>query len=451
MVTQQLATIVLTLSWVGAAFAQAPPVLGGEGLSLEQLAGSRALVTVVIKGSGAEDPNLRIVDVGPNYIDVATENDRRYSYLFSSIKEIQVQKGQQPARMWRPPQGLSLAPAQQEAVAEALERVAELFETSNANQGVKLDAAALLAIAGDAGQQEAALEYIRAVHRSNDLASALFAAFRLYIAGRADAINPQVLEDALASGNRQIRGYAAMLAGLLPYHPAESRLLDMVRDRRPEVVGPAVISLARLGNRDIIPTLLAMLSELNVEKGEAAVSALERLRDDQTAEQLRMMLKTAEGMTRYRVARVLHTLGDPQTQHLLREEIMEVPTLRIHAALQLAKEGNVDAMRVIRDRLSHPYDENESSFALRARMAGALVHGGDRTAVPILQDLLAKNFPSVQELVCRQVVELGMRPLLAVVQPAIVSNDPNVAIRACQAALSIAYPELRERLIELWA
>ncbi len=444
------ATLVSVLILARMVFAQPPPVVGGGTLSLEELARSGVLLTVIIKDRNAADRNLRLLDAGPNYIEVQTESGGHYTYLFESIKEIRVQEGQEIVKRWRPPKELALPPSHQQVVDRAIQRAQELFLSGEADPTLKLDAAVLLVIGGQPDQQEAALQYVQQLHGSPGLAIALFAAYRSYLAGKGDVINRETLEQALTSGNLEFRSHGATLAGLLRYEPAESYLMTMLQDRREEVAVPAVYALARLGNREIIPTLFAMVSDLDMAKGEAAVFALERLADAKTTEELRLLLPASEGMTRYRLARLLHALGEPQTMHTLREEVLDVPTLRVYVALILAGEGDPKAMAILRERLSRRYDEVERSLLLRAYMAAALVEGGDRTAVPILQELLRKESPVVQERVCQLIATIGAPQLTPILQPAIENQDARVALAACQAALAIASPELGQRFRELW-
>jgi len=433
-----------------AAFGQFPPLKGGKGVTLEELANLDALVTVVLKNSNAVDKNLRVVEVTPEYISFSAENGERLSYRCSDIKEIQIQEGQELVRRWKPAEGVGLMPAQQQALARAIERAKELFQNTNDNQTVKLDAAVLLGVAGEENDKNTARTYVKELHGANDLGVAMLAGYRLYLLGESEAVKKEVLDEALNSGNREIANNAVTLAGLLQYRNAENILYRRLRDRRADVAAAAMKALARLGNRDILPAALASLSERNPEKGEAAVFVLSTLGDAQTIDEVKMLLRTAEGTTRFRAARVLSALKAPEGDQILRDEIMELPTLQIEAALVLAKQSDVKAMRILRERLLRRYDEIESTLLLRARMAASLIAGGDRTAVPALQGLLRSEMSSVQKMVCRLVVELGNRSMVTIIQPSLENKDPEVAVAAAQAALASVNPEFRKRLVSWW-
>lgn len=432
------------------ALGQTPPVTGVRGVTLDELAGMDTLVTVILKGSNATDKNLRVVEVGDDYVAFVSEQGERHSYRRDAIREVQVQEGQEAVRRWRPAEGVGLMPAQQQVVARSVERAKELFDTSIDNQTVKLDAAVLVALGGDEGDRRVAVQYLRDIHGANDLASAILSGFRLYLLGQTDAIRTDVLEEGLNSGNREVSNNAAKLAGLIQYRRVENILYKKLRDRRADVASHAMKALARLGNRDIIPAALAALSERNPDKGEAAVFALSRMGDAQTVDEVGILLGTAEGTTRFRAARVLYALESPAGAQILRDEIMSLPTLQVEAALILARQGDIKAMRILRERLLRRYDEVESILLLRARMAAALIAAGDRTAVPALQGLLRSDMPSVQRTVCQLVAELGNRAMIAIIQPSLENRDSEVAVAAAQAALACVYPDFRKRLVELW-
>jgi len=449
---RRLSVFALAMAVVGAAFAQAPRVTGGGGATLEELAGSGSLVTVVLKERQAEDRNLRVVEYTDTDVSVLTDNGERHTYLFEDIQEIRVQEGQEESvREWRPAQGRGMLPAQQQVVARATQRANELFSATTSDQFVKMNAAAMLALSGDAAQQDAANTYLTQLLTSNDLRLAVEAALRMYLIGREDEVDPALVTEGLTSGNRQIRATAAALAGFLKHREGEIELYKMLRDRRPDFSVPAIRALAMLGRTDIAPTLVEMLTERDIERANAAVFALKRIGGEEVASELKQMLESSDGLTRFRVAEVLSEIGDAESRIVLRDELMEVPTLQVRAALVLAPKGDIKAMRILRERLLRRPDLVESELLQRAEMAAALIEGGDRTAVPILQDLLRTDFPAVQANVCRQITRLGLRSLVTLVQPAIESEDRSVAVAACQAAISAAFPDYRERVLQsLW-
>ena len=435
---------------MGTAVAATPPISGGEkGTTLDKLAGTQTLVTVVIKGTEAEDKNLRVVEVGDDYVSVASREGERHTYLFKSISKIVVQEGQEEVEEWSPAE-IGLLPAQQQVLARALQRAANFFQTSNEDQTAKMDAAVLLAIGGESSAREDALQYLRAFHEGDDLATALFAAYRLYLIGRGEEIDWGVLDSALNSGNREIRKSGAKLAGLLGRQEAVPILRRMLKDRRGEMAAVAAVALARLDDRESLPTMLALLTERSPEKGEAAMFAVKRLADEYTTEQLKSMLPSYEGLIRFRIISVLFSLGDPEGERLLREESLQVPTLQVDAACLLARKGDIQAMRMLRKRLSERYDEDSETLIHRAEMAAALVAGGDRTVVPVLQDLLRTDMLKVQERVCLLLTELGVRSLSSIIQPSMESADPKIALIGSRTALAMGYPSFRDRLVELW-
>jgi HEAT repeat protein len=424
----------------------------GSTVALEGLVGSDELVTVVIKERSAEDKNLRIVEVGADYLTALDNANERHTYLFDDIAAIRVQEGREREVRWQPGASVGMGPELRQVLERSVEVADEVFQSGQANQELKMDAASLLVVAGSVAQAEAALDYLQSIHTSNDLASAVSAAFRLYLADAENRIDPQVMDQALSSGNREIRAQAAELAGLTDYTAGELELYDMLRDRRADVSVPAAKALARMGREDIVPVLINMITERNIERGEAAVYGLQLLGQDdpEVASTLRGLLDEAEGLTRFRIARVLYAINHPDAPTILSDEIMPVPTLEMEAAIILAKNEDVPAKRVLRDRLAQRYDEVETTLMMRADMAAALVEGGDRTAVPILQEVLRTEFPEVKKHVCELIARLGIRSLATIIGPVLELEDRDVAMTACQAAVATVYADYRERLVSSW-
>ena len=134
---------------------------------------------------------------------------------------------------------------------------------------------------------------------------------------------------------------------------------------------------------------------------------------------------------------------------ILKEEVMDVPTLAPQAAIILAREGDWEAIRYLRDRLAERYNTVQQVFLYRAKAAAALIAGGHPASVAELQALLRTEDPLVHVSVCIHIGEIGKRNLLTILHPAIESTDPNVSLAACEAAIAIAEPDFRERLIEI--
>lgn len=410
------------------------------------------LVTVVVKERAAEDKNLRVVEVGPDYLTALDQSNERHTYLFDDVAAVRVQEGREREVRWQPSAQIGMGPELRQVLERSVEVANQVFGSEQANQELKMDAATLLIVAGDVAQEELALDYLMGIHTSNDLASAVSAAFRLYLAGMEARIQPQVMDQALASGNRETRARGAELAGLIGYEAGELELYDMLRDRRADVSVPAAKALARLGKEDIVPVLVNMITERSIERGDAAVFGLKLLgqNNPEVAGELRALLDDAEGLTRFRIARVLYAINHPDAPAILSDEIMRVPTLEMEAAIILAKNGDVQAKRVLRDRLAQRYDEVESTLMMRADMAAALVEGGDRTAVPILQEVLRTEFPEVKMHVCELIAQLGIRSLATIIGPVLELEDRDIAMTACEAAVATTYADFRDRLVGTW-
>ena len=119
-----------------------------------------------------------------------------------------------------------------------------------------------------------------------------------------------------------------------------------------------------------------MITEINEKKNEAAVFALSRLGGEDIINQMKMLLDSSDGFARFRIIRVLNALGDPEGKKLLRTEILDIPALRIEAASLLAREGDVEAAEILRQRLKEPYDATEKTLLTRVELAMALYEAG---------------------------------------------------------------------------
>ncbi len=426
-----------------------PPVIGGDGATLKDLVGKDTLVSVVLKERGAVDRNLKVVDIGPNYFAVVSSLAERTSYMFSSVAEVRVQKGRVETKKFTLDETRSLGIEEQKVLDRAFERAREVFQAADSEQGVKIRAATLLAFNGVAE----AREYLKQLMASNDVETQIDVALRVYLAG-GETIPGTLIGQGLQSGNRKVKAKAAKLAGLVGEKSAIPMLTLLSQDRISDISVPAAVALVRLNCREIIPTLMKMLTETDELKGEAAIFGLSRLGGPEVIEQLKAKLKDLSGQVLFRAILVLYNLGDAQGKDLLPKQMEQFPTLAPEAALVLARDGNWDAVQYLVDRLAHRYDEEVDVMTFRAKAASALIENGDTTAVSHLQELLRTDKPAVKREICSILATLGKRKLILVLQPLLESaKDDNasrdLAIQAATAVVAIAKPDFRERLIEI--
>ena len=434
----------LEISGTGAVRADDTPVLvDGGGKTLKDLTGAATFVTIVLKTREAPDQNLRIREIGPDYLSVITTSNERTAYKFADIKEVRVQNGLVEAKKFTIEESRSLKSEQLKWVQRAFDRAREIYDASSNNQSQKMRAAMLLAV----NRKNDAHDYLRQLAASNDLQTQLDAVMDLYIVGDTD-IGAAVVDQGLDSGNPKIRGKAAELAGLLGLQETIPTLLKMVGDRSAPISAPAAKALARLKNREAIPTMLRMLVERTEEKGRAAVFALARLDGPEVIEQVKNKLTTTSGDAHFRVVLLLYKLGDPAAKKLMIATLEETPSLAPEAALVLARDNQYDGKQYLLNRLRRQASESEENLIFRAKAAAALVQGEDPTAVSSLQELLRTEKASIKKLSCQLIAELGARKLLATTQPVIENADAEVALEACCAAVAVAKSDFRQRLSE---
>ncbi|MCL4217400.1 MAG: hypothetical protein KJ052_10415 [Candidatus Hydrogenedentes bacterium] len=420
---------------------------GAGGAALEQLAGTKTLVTVVLK-SGARDENLYVNEVGDDFLSVMTSIGSVYPYLFSSISSIVVQNGEVDKAPFKLQARAVLSTDQQQVLQHTLDRVSTVFDQSANDQGLRMQAARLLAVAGEGTARSDAVKYLEALHNSNELHVRLQAAEQLYLAGELDEASP-LIAAGLEHGNRRVRALATKMAGLTNDQSAVPIIRKMLDDRSADYWVPAARSLALMGYKDDISKMTRVLFENNENKAAAAVFALNTLGDASLAASLKNELQSTTGMPRFRLAQVLYALNDEKGEELLRE-YLEVPTLAFQAAVILGRDGEILAQRELRNRINAKYDPIESSMLWRTQAAAALLEGGDRTATSVLQEALRSDFLNIQITACILITDIGDRVLIPILQPTIEAENTELSIFASQAVVALSDPAFRDRIIRSW-
>ena len=450
--------LVSSLSW-------AQPVrIDPANVGLQELVGSSSLVMVVIKGKGAEDPNLRIIEVLPDMVVALDENGERTPYLYESIEEIRVQGGKVEPRSFELTHSRMLKGAEIEIVQRAGSRAAAIFQEAAADQPVRIRAATLLTLAENAE----ARDYLLRLARSGDTETEVEACLALYLAGDPSVqpgapfplkdvgkgenagapLVPNVTRQGLQHGRRNVRAHAAVLAGLVNDVEAHNALDRMLNDRLEEFSAPAARALTHMQDKTIVPTLLNMVMERNSQKGEAAIYGIVNLSDPAIVSKIRDQLPLGVGEVQFRLVRILFQLGDPMGRELMTKTMLDTPTLAPMAAVYLAEKGDIDAKVFLHRRLERREDITEETMEFRSNAAKALILGGDQSGASILADLLRKDDELVTEKVCEVIVELGRTNLLSLTQPPMESVKTKIALDAATTAVALADSEFRERLLK---
>lgn len=428
----------------GLAWAADVRVTGADrAVTLGELAGTETLVTVLLKDSGAKDANLKVVSVTDTTLTVLTPKQGEVPYLLDSVEEVQVQGGKVEGSRFNPEEVQMLRAEQQRVVDRAFSRAREIYGESSDDQDMKMNAAVLLALAND-GE---ATNYLKQLVESNDLQTQLTASRGLYLVG--EPFSETLVRQGLESGNRQARALAASLSGVGGFTDLIPLLKPMFADRAIELSTPATRALARMGQREIIPRLIAMVQEPSDVKGDAAVFALSRLGGEEVRTEMLSLLSQTQGKVRLRIVKVLHALNDPSKNEELKRIFSDYPTLAPEIALLLAREGDWDATQFLRARLARREDPTDSNLMYRGEIAAALLASGDPTALTVFQDLLRSESMPAKMRVFELVVELGSARIIPLIQPSIENVDKGLSHAACQAAISLALPAYRARLLEI--
>ncbi len=417
------------------------PITGVSGVNLTDIEGTSTLVTVVLNPSGAEDPNCTVVDVGPNYVSVVAATGERNAYLFTDIREIRVQGEKLDVEPFQLDANRPLNDEDQAVVDAALSQAREMFENATTDQQLRMDAAGLVAMQGD----EDALQHLTQLAATNDLQTSLEAILRLYTAGE-DIRQYEEIKEGLESGIRVVRRLALTLAGFTgdPQYLREVR--RAAEDRIAQLNAPAMIALARIGDRESVPLLIDNLGSANNETSIAAREALVILGGSDVIAMLKERLDAATRLERFRVISTLYLLGDPLGERFLEDVVDTVPTLAQPASIILAGQGQYDARVRITEFLSQRFEGDLETYRCRAEMAGALMKGGDRKSIAVFQDLLRAEQPEARTFALMVIATLEQRNLLTIIRPAIDDASLRVQLRAAQAAVALANPGFSERL-----
>ena len=423
-------------------------VVGGGKATLGDIAGTNTLVTVVLK-SGASDPNQSVVSVHDGHFSVMNSKGERSHYSFDQVREVRIQGGvihvEEPSFMKKAGHQAGLTGQQKKIVLRALSRAQEVFGASSSNQPMKMDASEIIMVGDEEEPAQKARAYLESLVTGNDLGTAVAAALRLYLAGDSE-LAATVVQSGMSSGDRRVSGSASELAGLVQIQDEEVRyaLARLFQDRMADFSVPASHALARLGDRSIIPGLVAMLREKNEDKVLAAVFGLTTLGGDEVIEAVRPELDRLEGRGKYYAVRVLYGCGDPEGKTMLRA-YLDSATLKNETALVLAPEGDIKAMQTLRDFLGERYERTEDMYIRRAKAVAGLVKGGELAHLSVLQDLLRSDQTGVIVAAYDIIGGLGRSSLIPLIRPGIESPEPASALAACRATIELAFPEYRER------
>jgi hypothetical protein len=443
-------TLAAALMLCGSTAIAQVPVVGAEGTAtLRQVAGTNTLVTVVLN-VGALDQNLRILSTDRNFFRVADTNGDRFTYRYDAVKEVRLQGGRVEVSQIDPSGVVALNKDQRAILERCLQRVVELFMSSG-EEAIKVEAATLLFAEGSGDHRAGAQLYLQELARTNDLEKVLYAYLNLFVAGEDTLDRASLrfhLSEGLSSGNRTHRILAATVAGVFRETSQEQALVGLLESRGADVVGPAAVALARMGHTQSIPTLIDMLNSRSYEKGEAAVAALGILGGESVIQQLKLRLPDAEDTEEFRIARVLHNLGEDDGKDVLLHYADEVPTKAQQALLELAEAGDEPSKRKLKERLGARKQPTTDGTVRQAKLVATLLRGGDRNQLAALQEMLRTEDAETEAAVCAVLAEVGLKSVIVLAGPSIESQDPMVAMAACRAAIANANQSYFMRLKE---
>lgn len=459
--------LVLGILAASAAFAaDAPPITGDDGATYDDLIREQALVTIILK-AGAPEYNLRITAIHPTAakptIAIETSSGEPIAHLFSNIREVRVQK--ERIRTENKPNPETVLTAEDKKIVEsAANRALSIFKQSHL-QPLKMGAACILAANSHPNQADA-LSYLRDLSKSNDAATSMMASLALWQNG--ENVSDEILLNGFNSGNRSAKALAALLAGLMNAQQFVVELRALLRDPSTEVYPHAAMAIGRLKDRESLPKLYEGIRVISEEKSNAAAFALASIGGPDVVRQLQQMLPNSRGMEWYRIVTVLRELGDADAIRLFETQTLGQPPFQRAAALELAEEGNPEAIKFLRDFLDKQVDPDPDNLAYRAAVGLALYKQGDLQAKGIIADVLntqpgdiyirgltsdnkAKEAAAMitQVSACKLIGRSMRRDLLPLLAAPMQGANEIVALAACEAITEISNRDfgMRERLL----
>lgn len=445
---------------VTSAVAGAPiPVTGG---SIEALEGSNTLVTVVLKSSYARDMNLTVSAVEDELIRFTDETGTSVVYQIGDIAELRVQNDR---IAWS--SGIASSPLQREDVVGALRRAAERAEqVFRASQQPRLQVLAS-EVAGASGSSDA-VAFLERAALSNDIPSAVNARRSLYALGTRP--NGETLKFGIRSSDRDTKGNAAHLAGLVQLESLRDAVVELVKDPAPAVFSGAALGCGYYQDQRALPYLLRALNTTDARKADAAVFALAKIGGDEVRREMHTRIQTASGSEWYHAVRVLYLLGDPVGVELLRGEMRSASPYAVQTALMLAEDDYWDANVFLRQFLDTSRDLSPEAFEQRIAAAALLLSKEYVQAKAHLRDILAMDpntiyirgklgdeaahlaaHTALKIQLCQQLAVRAEPSMLQLLLTAVDDQNPAVALVAGRAIVAISNPDYRKRLGDLYA
>ncbi len=432
-----------------------------QGRTLRGLAGSDALVTVVLNAGGARDANLHILEVFSDHFTFEQQNGENGSYRFASVKEIRVQDGAiQKKRSSRNRAGI-LTPSDRGVVKRAGARAYEIFNESEGNQVLRMAAAGVIGATENENAAEA-VAYLTQRAEGNDLSTAVVANQILFMAGKTP--DEETLRRGMDSGLRQIRGMAAFTAGLTGNAKYARDIARLLKDST--TYPSAAISSARVGDRSGVELMIRGIRSLDDTKGMASVFALSTLGGEKVVQAMWNIVRTAHGEPWFRALSVLTALGDEEAIEMMSAEALKKREHFVKAAMLLTERGDWEAKTLLRKYIEEPFDGYLEDLMLRMKVLRVLIQTDDVPAKNRLASIMSYTDRGVmahgnqgvkfqkevtlllvKALGCQTIGVIGNRNLMSTLAPLVENLNPVIALAACDAAIAIADPDYHARFL----
>ena len=161
---------------------------------------------------------------------------------------------------------------------------------------------------------------------------------------------------------------------------AVSTLRHLMNDSFHAIRIEAILSAARHGRDDLLPTIRSAASHINVAEQEACASALGYLKDSKSIKRLKKLSHSSSTSVQLAALRSLHLLGD----NTVKEKILKIAQEKNVFAIALL--GDIEGGEEILSELSH-----EDDIHIRFNSMLSLLKRKDRRALHAIKEFLLRD------------------------------------------------------------
>ncbi|NGX39733.1 MAG: hypothetical protein KR126chlam1_01066 [Chlamydiae bacterium] len=210
----------------------------------------------------------------------------------------------------------------------------------------------------------------------------------LQLAGRKHRASVGQIESLMYRVPPPARFFFPQFFALIGTTDAIAILRDLMEDRYASVRVEALLSAARFGRDDLLPSIRMNITHVNVAEQEASAYAVGLLKDSSSLKKLKRLFNSAPSNVQIAAAHSLYILGDKMAKDYLLSKAKDGDLFAI-ATLAGVPEGKSLLAELCKN----------TDIAIRTNAALSLIKHRDRRCIPAILDILI-----------RDVRDLGLQP-----------------------------------------